>query len=136
MWEALAESRRRCGRVEPGPGADVAGASPVPVQMWQGRAKSWCRCGRVLGSRRLRANCTVWASERSAGAYSGARRDVMAWLRLLMPSHVWLVHHELLLTAYRGHIAAEGPPRHIVPRLTNRHPPVEAHTPLPTRAQS
>jgi hypothetical protein len=28
------------------PGADVAGASPVPVQMWQGRAQSRCRCGR------------------------------------------------------------------------------------------
>jgi hypothetical protein len=28
------------------PGADVAGVSPVPVQMWQGRAQSRCRCGR------------------------------------------------------------------------------------------
>jgi hypothetical protein len=25
--------------------ADVAGASPVLVQMWQGRAQSRCRCG-------------------------------------------------------------------------------------------
>ncbi len=32
-------------RGEPSPGADVAGASPVPVQMWQGQAQSWCRCG-------------------------------------------------------------------------------------------
>ena len=31
---------------EPSPGADVAGVSPVPSQMWQGRAKSQCRCGR------------------------------------------------------------------------------------------
>ncbi len=28
------------------PGADVAGVSPVPVQMWQRRARSQCRCGR------------------------------------------------------------------------------------------
>ena len=28
-------SRRRCGRGEPGPGADAAGVSPVPAQMWQ-----------------------------------------------------------------------------------------------------
>jgi hypothetical protein len=34
IWRA--RSRRRCGRGEPGPGADVAGVSPVPVQMWQG----------------------------------------------------------------------------------------------------
>jgi hypothetical protein len=27
-------SRRRCGRAELGPGADVAGVSPVPAQMW------------------------------------------------------------------------------------------------------
>ena len=30
------QSRCRCGRGEPGPGADVAGVSPVPVQMGQG----------------------------------------------------------------------------------------------------
>jgi hypothetical protein len=41
-----ARSRRRCGRGEPSPGADVAGASPVPAQMWQGRAQSRRRCGR------------------------------------------------------------------------------------------
>jgi hypothetical protein len=39
MWE-----------IGPGPGADVEGASSVPVQMWQGatagRAQSRCRCGR------------------------------------------------------------------------------------------
>ncbi len=29
-----ARSRCRCGGGEPGPGADVAGVSPVPVQMW------------------------------------------------------------------------------------------------------
>ena len=31
----LAQSRRRCGSSEPSPGADVAGVSPVPAQMWQ-----------------------------------------------------------------------------------------------------
>ena len=30
---ALAKSRRRCGRSEPGPGADVGGVSPVPAQI-------------------------------------------------------------------------------------------------------
>ncbi len=34
MWQGRAEPRCRCGRG--GPGADVAGASPVPGQMWQG----------------------------------------------------------------------------------------------------
>jgi hypothetical protein len=29
-------ARCRCGRGEPSPGADVAGVSPVPVQMWAG----------------------------------------------------------------------------------------------------
>jgi hypothetical protein len=29
------QSRCRCGRGEPSPGSDVAGVSPVPVQMWQ-----------------------------------------------------------------------------------------------------
>jgi hypothetical protein len=56
MWQGRAQSRCRCGRGEPGPGADAAGVSPVPVQMWQGRARpvqmwlrrarSRCRCGR------------------------------------------------------------------------------------------
>ena len=34
MWEGRPQSRCRCGRGEPSLGADVAGASPVPVQMW------------------------------------------------------------------------------------------------------
>jgi hypothetical protein len=33
---APAQSRRRCGRGEPRPGVDVAGVSPVPVQIWEG----------------------------------------------------------------------------------------------------
>ena len=37
----------RCGRGEPSPGADVAGVSPFPVQMWQERARSGCRRGMV-----------------------------------------------------------------------------------------
>ena len=41
-----AESRCRCGRGEPSAVAEVAGARPVLVQMWPGRAQSWCRCGR------------------------------------------------------------------------------------------
>jgi hypothetical protein len=36
-------ARCTCGRGEPSPGADVAGASPVPVQLLQGRAQSWWR---------------------------------------------------------------------------------------------
>jgi hypothetical protein len=44
-WTRLATCavRCRCGRGEPSPGADVAGASPVPVQMWQRRAQSVLR---------------------------------------------------------------------------------------------
>ena len=36
----------------PGPGADVGGASPVPAQMWAGRAQSRCRRGGGGRSRR------------------------------------------------------------------------------------
>jgi hypothetical protein len=36
MWWGWARSRRRCGQGEPNPGADVAGMSPVPAQMWPG----------------------------------------------------------------------------------------------------
>ncbi len=36
MWQPGAQSRRRCGTGEPSPGADVAGGSPVPVQMCTG----------------------------------------------------------------------------------------------------
>ncbi len=41
-------SRCRCGKGAPGPGADVGGVSPVPAQMWVGRApgQSLRRCGR------------------------------------------------------------------------------------------
>ena len=35
MWLGRAQPVCRCGRGEPSFGADVAGASPVPVQMWQ-----------------------------------------------------------------------------------------------------
>ncbi len=41
-----AQSRRRCGRGGPSPGADVGGVDPVLVQMWAGWAQSRCRCGR------------------------------------------------------------------------------------------
>ena len=33
MWEGQAQSRCRCGRDGPSPGADVGGMGPVPVQM-------------------------------------------------------------------------------------------------------
>ena len=38
----LAQSRCRCGSGEPSPGADVAAASPIPVQMWQQPIRSRC----------------------------------------------------------------------------------------------
>ncbi len=38
MWQARAESQCRCGRREPSPNADVAGASRIAAQMWQGWA--------------------------------------------------------------------------------------------------
>ena len=34
MWQRRAQSRCRCGSGELSPGGDVAGASPVPMQMW------------------------------------------------------------------------------------------------------
>jgi hypothetical protein len=52
MWQAWAQSRCRCGRGEPSPGADVGWVSLVPAQMWQGvspvPAQMWrrCRCTR------------------------------------------------------------------------------------------
>jgi hypothetical protein len=36
MWEGRAQSRCRCGRGEPSPGADEGGVSPVPALMWEG----------------------------------------------------------------------------------------------------
>ncbi len=46
MCEGRAQSRRRCGRGEPSPAADVAGVSPVPAQMLAGRAQSRRKCER------------------------------------------------------------------------------------------
>ena len=40
-----ASPRRRCGRAERSPGADVGAVSRVPVQMWKERAQTRCRCG-------------------------------------------------------------------------------------------
>ena len=48
MWAGRAQSRCRCGRGEPGPGADVAGASPVLVQMWQGVPAGLCLHDQIL----------------------------------------------------------------------------------------
>jgi len=46
MFLTMCTSSRsiRCRRHDRSPG-DVAAASPVPVQMWQRRAQSRCRCG-------------------------------------------------------------------------------------------
>ncbi len=46
LMNACRKSRGRAGRGETSPGADVAGVSLVPVQMWRGRAQSSCYCGR------------------------------------------------------------------------------------------
>jgi hypothetical protein len=46
MWVGPAQSRCRCGRGGPSPGADVAGVSAVSAQMWRGRAQFQGRCGR------------------------------------------------------------------------------------------
>ncbi len=56
---ALAQSRPRCGSGGPSPSADVGGASPVPVPMWQRRAQSRCRCGRGEPSPRCRCSRTA-----------------------------------------------------------------------------
>ncbi len=38
MWQGWAQSRCRCGRGGPSPGADVGGVGAIPEQMWQGHA--------------------------------------------------------------------------------------------------
>jgi hypothetical protein len=43
---ALVTFTRQMDGVSPGPGADVGGVSPVPVQMWAGGVRSRCKCGR------------------------------------------------------------------------------------------
>jgi hypothetical protein len=54
------QSQRRCGRGGPSPGADVAGVSPVPVQMWERwalRCRGACRC-RLPHTLRMRGRAT------------------------------------------------------------------------------
>ncbi len=68
------DSRRRCGRGEPISGAYVAGPSPVPAQMWQGRARSRCRCG-TAPSLLDRLRCTATA---------GIPVDMCGPMRILM----------------------------------------------------
>ena len=53
---------------EPSPGADVAAASPVPAQMWQRRAQSRRRCGRVSHW------AGRWPHPRSARSSKGCHR--------------------------------------------------------------
>ncbi len=45
MWPGWAQSRCRCGRGGPSPGADAGGVGPVLVQMREGWAQSRSRCG-------------------------------------------------------------------------------------------
>ena len=45
MRQGRARSGCRCGMGEPSLGTDVAGVSPVPMQIRQRRAQSRCRCG-------------------------------------------------------------------------------------------
>jgi hypothetical protein len=68
MWQGQAQSLRRCGRQswcrcgrrEPGRGADVIGASPVAVQMWQRRATALCGCARQAMRSQIE-NCSATA---------------------------------------------------------------------------
>ena len=62
------QSQRRCGRGGPSPGADVAGVSPVPVQMWERwalRCRGACRC-RLPHTLRMRGRAT----ESAAGLFA------------------------------------------------------------------
>ena len=56
-------------------GMSVAGASLVPVQMWEGRAQSWCRCGRGEPSLRAGSTMAVLAAVH-LGYECGLRLDV------------------------------------------------------------
>ena len=70
-WATTANAQRpEVVQGKPGPGADVAGVGPVPAQMWQGWAKSRCRCG----SRGGQLLCGSWeaGAEPSGAEPSGA----------------------------------------------------------------
>ena len=45
---------------EPSPGADVAGVSPVPVQMWEGRAQSPVQMRQMSSTRSARKSQATW----------------------------------------------------------------------------
>jgi hypothetical protein len=50
--DTAGQSRRRCGRREPSPGAHVGGVSPVPAQMWPGNSvppQMWPPARRISG---------------------------------------------------------------------------------------
>ena len=78
MWqEAVAQSRCSRGSGEPSPGADVAGASPVPVQMWQGQApvpaQMWASAWRcATASSRVVINAENWARSTRSSPTSNA----------------------------------------------------------------
>ena len=98
-----AQSRCRCGGGEPSPGADVAGESPVPVQLWQGRgdvagAQSRCGRGRVtpgMPCRRYTGEVVTWEeADRRGRVYD--RQDAsypvsppLGTLPCLLPLFVW-----------------------------------------------
>jgi hypothetical protein len=67
---SAAERTRTRHSEEPSPGADVGGASPVPVQMWAGRVQSRCRCGRVP--------VQMWAGRAQSRCRCGRASDTYA----------------------------------------------------------
>ena len=94
-----------CPTIVRSPGADVAGASPVLVQMWQASAKPRCRCGRrepspsedvgrlsfqrgsaPLHVRRLRASTQLERRSCALSARSGHRAVPQNAPRALTPS--------------------------------------------------
>ena len=84
MWQGRAQSRCRCGRSEPdpgadvargepSPGADVAGASPVPVQMWPVLGSDGCRRPMARSSSSRTATSSPARSTTSARACAPAQ---------------------------------------------------------------
>jgi hypothetical protein len=70
---------------EPSPGADVGRTSPVPVQTWDGRAQSRCRCGRGMpgpGSDTggvSPVSVQTWEGHLSCQSTGQSRRCPVAW---------------------------------------------------------
>ena len=66
----ITQSRCRCGRGEPSPGADVAGVSPVPVQTWTwGEPSPGAHVAGVpMG---LQPDQLAWASSKMRASWGG-----------------------------------------------------------------